>query len=202
LQKRPPPAPPFPTDKSKFENRKAKTVFCQYPSKRYEFLFSFLSEKAEGAAADEKQREGGAQHTLGQEMSQLRAKERAGHAAKQQQPLVTPKRRRFAQTKEQRETGGGEKKDEIQPLGRELDVTCTYVNRAYALAYQTTDIHLWYKDQIHSNNKGAYLAACVMFSTLFNTSCQVLGDDDLPAEEALALRTIADQVVLEGKLPW
>jgi len=90
----------------------------------------------------------------------------------------------------------------FEPLGRELDVTCTYVNRAYALAYQTTDIHLWYKDQIHSNNKGAYLAACVMFSTLFNTSCQVLGDDDLPAEEALALRTIADQVVLEGKLPW
>jgi len=88
------------------------------------------------------------------------------------------------------------------PMAEWTGGVCTYVNRAWALAYQNTDINLWYKDNQHSNHHGAYLAACVIFSTMFNTSCQVLPDDDLPADEALTLRNIADQVVLEGKTPW
>jgi len=88
------------------------------------------------------------------------------------------------------------------PLGQELNAECYYVNRAFALAYKEMGLNLWHTDNAHQNAKGTYLCACVLFATVFDTSCQVLGDDCLPAEEAQLLRSIADRVVLEGVIPW
>jgi len=97
----------------------------------------------------------------------------------------------------------GQQYDELfTPLGQELNSEYCYVNRAFALAYKELDINLWHSDDAHQNDKGTYLAACVLFSSLFDTSCQVLPNDCLSAEEAQALRNIADRVVLEGVIPW
>jgi hypothetical protein len=77
-----------------------------------------------------------------------------------------------------------------------------YVNRAFTLAYQeNNDVNLWYSDDAHSNARGAYLTACVLFATYFNTSCENVGDDGLPAADAAFLREIADRVVLQGEMP-
>ena len=63
-------------------------------------------------------------------------------------------------------------------------------------------LNLWHTDNAHQNATGTYLCACVLFATVFDTSCQVLGDDGLPSEIAQELRTFADRVVLEGASPW
>lgn len=90
----------------------------------------------------------------------------------------------------------------LAPVAEELGVKNCYVNRAWTLNRQEGSTNLWYKDAAHQNARGSYLAACVMFATLFDTSCQVLGDDGLPSEIAQELRTFADRVVLEGASPW
>ena len=87
-------------------------------------------------------------------------------------------------------------------IAKDLNMDAYYVNRAFALAYQeNNDVNLWYSDDAHSNARGAYLTACVLFATYFNTSCENVGDDGLPAADAAFLREIADRVVLKGEMP-
>lgn len=84
----------------------------------------------------------------------------------------------------------------------ENDIRACYVNRAFSLAYQEdNNVDLWHTDDAHSNPRGCYLSACVMFASYFNTSCENVGDNGLPAEDAAFLRQIADRVVLEGEMP-
>ena len=97
----------------------------------------------------------------------------------------------------------GKKYDELYGgISRELDMGCAYVNRAFTLAYQENeDVGLWYLDDAHSSAHGCYLAACVLFASYFHTSCEGVGDDDLPPETAAFLRQIADRVALKGEIP-
>ena len=77
-----------------------------------------------------------------------------------------------------------------------------YPVRAFALAYQENpDIGLWYTDNAHASQVGAYLNGCVLFCHTFGVSCENVGDDFLDAETAAFLRDIADRVVLEGEMP-
>ena len=85
---------------------------------------------------------------------------------------------------------------------RELDMGCCYANRAFTLAYQENEkVNLWFRDDAHSSALGCYLAACVLFASYFHTSCEYVGDDGLPSEEAAFLRQIADRVALKGEIP-
>lgn len=87
-------------------------------------------------------------------------------------------------------------------IAQEHDIRASYVNRAFALAYQEDEnVDLWHTDDAHSNPRGCYLSACVIFASYFNTSCENVGDNGLPAEDAAFLRDIADRVVLEGEMP-
>ena len=87
-------------------------------------------------------------------------------------------------------------------IAKEHDLRACYVNRAFALAYQEdNNVDLWHTDDAHSNPRGCYLTSCVMFASYFGVSCENVGDNGLPAEDAAFLRQIADRVVLEGEMP-
>ncbi len=90
----------------------------------------------------------------------------------------------------------------LAPLAEEMSIECCYLNRAWTIANREVGVNLWYKDAVHQNAFGTYLCACVLFCTMFETSCQVLDDDGLPEDVAKDLRSIADRVVLQGETPW
>ena len=77
-----------------------------------------------------------------------------------------------------------------------------YVNRAFARSYLTLSYDLWCHDRGHTSPHGAYLAICVFFATLFGVSSTLLGPLGLSAEEARDLQTVADEVALDGLIPW
>lgn len=77
-----------------------------------------------------------------------------------------------------------------------------FVNRAFALASEETIFNLWGDDNAHTSPYGAYLAVCVFFATLFDTSSAALEANGLPAEDARILQSIADRVALEGTFPF
>lgn len=72
-----------------------------------------------------------------------------------------------------------------------------YVNRAFAYAMKHLPYNLWGPDNAHTSEYGAYLAVCLFFATLFNTTSTVLEPHDLPPEEALELQKVADKIVLD-----
>lgn len=86
-------------------------------------------------------------------------------------------------------------------IAQELNAEKAYVNRAFAYAIKNLDITLWGSDNAHTSVEGAYLAVCVFFSTIFNTSSTVLDSDGLPADVALSLQQVADKIVLEQYIP-
>lgn len=83
-----------------------------------------------------------------------------------------------------------------------LGIVCAYVNRAFAYAMTHLPFDLWGPDHAHTSERGAYLAVCVFFATLFGTSSTVLDANDLPIEDAHALQAVADKIALESFLPW
>lgn len=83
-----------------------------------------------------------------------------------------------------------------------LDALNIYVNRAFAEAIKHTNFDLWGPDHAHTSERGAYLAVCVFFSTLFQVSSTVLDANGLPPKDAATLQAIADKVALDGKCPW
>lgn len=86
-------------------------------------------------------------------------------------------------------------------IAEELGAEKAYVNRAFAYAIQNLNVSLWGPDNAHTSKEGAYLAVCVFFSTLFQTSSTVLDYNDLPADVAILLQQVADKIVLEQFIP-
>ena len=84
--------------------------------------------------------------------------------------------------------------EEFNPLN-------AYVNRAFAYAIQNLNVSLWGPDNAHTSEEGAYLAVCVFFSTLFQTTSTVLDHNSLPADVAVSLQQVADKIVLEHFIP-
>lgn len=70
--------------------------------------------------------------------------------------------------------------------------TCAYVNRAFAYAIENTDIRLWGDDNAHTSEQGAYLAVCVIFSSIFGKSAILLDGNGI--ENAKELQKIADKI--------
>ena len=78
-----------------------------------------------------------------------------------------------------------------------------YVNRAFAYAIENTSYNLWGSDNAHVSEYGAYLAVCVFFATLYDTSSSVLDSNGIiPDADAMILQDIADKIVLDGYIPW
>lgn len=78
-----------------------------------------------------------------------------------------------------------------------------YVNRAFAYAIENTSYNLWGSDNAHVSEYGAYLAVCVFFATLYDTSSSVLDSNGIiPDADAMILQNIADKIVLDGYIPW
>ena len=86
-------------------------------------------------------------------------------------------------------------------ISSQLGIINAYVNRAFCYATVDTGIMLWGADLSHTNKSGAYLAACVLFSTLFLKSATILDSLDIPVSEAHYLQTVSDKVVFDGWLP-
>lgn len=84
----------------------------------------------------------------------------------------------------------------------QLGIKNAYVNRAFAYAIQNYSIALWEVDNTHTSKLGAYLAVCVLFSTLFHISSTILDTGGLSTMEAHILQEISDKIVLDGLLPW
>jgi hypothetical protein len=86
-------------------------------------------------------------------------------------------------------------------IAAELGAKNVYVNRAFAYAIQNLNVSLWGPDNAHTSEEGAYLAVCVFFSTLFQTTSTVLDHNGLPADVAVSLQQVADKIVLEHFIP-
>ena len=52
--------------------------------------------------------------------------------------------------------------------GEELGIQVNYVGKAFTYAYENTDINIYFDDNRHQNNYGAYLSALVHVRSLFN----------------------------------
>ena len=87
-------------------------------------------------------------------------------------------------------------------LAKQLDVSCAYVNRAFAEAIESLPFDLWGKDHAHTSEYGAYLAVCVFFASLFGKSATVLSAYEIPEQDARLLQDVADRIVMDGVIPW
>ncbi|MBE6601556.1 MAG: hypothetical protein E7637_03515 [Ruminococcaceae bacterium] len=87
-------------------------------------------------------------------------------------------------------------------IADEQKLRLAYANRAFASAIKNTDYPLWGPDNAHTSPHGAYLIVCVLFATLFQTSASVLGTNGIPEKDARELQRIADEIVLQGIVPW
>lgn len=93
--------------------------------------------------------------------------------------------------------------DHFTPAAEKYKASCVYVNRAFAYAIKNCGSDLWGSDNAHTNERGAYLAVCTFYSTLFGKSATELDIlFDLPEDEALELQKAADKIALEGIIPW
>ena len=62
---------------------------------------------------------------------------------------------------------------------------------------------LWQEDGSHPTLEGTYLAACVFYAAIFDQSPVGLAyQAGLPAETALELQSMAEQVVFENRARW
>jgi len=86
----------------------------------------------------------------------------------------------------------------FEDIAAELEAECVFVNRAYAYAIKNFSVPLWAADNAHTSPEGAYMAVCVFFSTLFDTSTAVFDSNGLAEATALALQQAADKIVLDG----
>lgn len=90
----------------------------------------------------------------------------------------------------------------FEKLADEIGATNAYVNRAFAYSIvNNPEINLWGADNAHTGPCGAYLAVCVFFATVFDTSSAVLGSNGLPDNVAHALQTAADAAVFNSFVP-
>ena len=87
-------------------------------------------------------------------------------------------------------------------IAERLDVSCAYVNRAFAKAIGALPFDLWGKDHGHTSEHGAYLAVCVFFASLFGKSATTLSPYEITEQDARLLQRVADLIVLGGNLPW
>lgn len=87
-------------------------------------------------------------------------------------------------------------------IARELGVNVIPVGYAWQLVTSQPDpINLWQSDGSHPNPTGTYLAACVIFTSLFQTSPVGLDYSyDLPAETINSIqKNAADSVLVVGR---
>ena len=88
-------------------------------------------------------------------------------------------------------------------LAAEHHARCVDVNRAVAYAMTHLPYDLWGDDHAHTSRYGAYLAVCTFYATLFGKTATELGIAyGLPAADAKALQEAADQIALQGVIPW
>ncbi len=93
--------------------------------------------------------------------------------------------------------------EHFTPAAEEFDASCVYVNRAFAYAIKNCYANLWGSDNAHTNIRGAYLAVCTFYATLFGKSATELDIAyGLPEAEAKELQKAADKIALEGVIPW
>jgi hypothetical protein len=85
-------------------------------------------------------------------------------------------------------------------IARELDVQVIPVGYAWQLISSQPDpIDLWQSDGSHPNNSGTYLAACVIYTSLYQTSPAGLDfTADLPLSDANKIQKIAADSVFTG----
>lgn len=89
-----------------------------------------------------------------------------------------------------------------QTIGEELGALIAPVGSAVEeVLRQMPGTYLWIEDDIygHANLQGTYLAACVLYAVIYDESPEGLTFIIQPEDTALALQSIAAEVVAEGK---
>ena len=89
------------------------------------------------------------------------------------------------------------------PAAQQWNVQCAYINRAFAAAIKDHDIPLWGPDNAHTGVQGAYLAVCTFYASIFGRTATELNTAyGISQKAAAVLQKIADQIALEGIIPW
>jgi len=91
-------------------------------------------------------------------------------------------------------------------MGMDNDATVAPVGMAWKKSINDNpNFELYTGDESHPNQAGSYLAACVIYSTIFQKSCvgsTFLPPSGLTEEEAATLQNIASSVVLDSTDVW
>jgi hypothetical protein len=89
-------------------------------------------------------------------------------------------------------------------IARELNVAVAPAGYAWMIALrQNPALNLWQNDGSHPNEQGTYLAACVIYATIFRQSPEGLNyRANVPEEIALFLQKIAAESVLSNPDQW
>ena len=62
---------------------------------------------------------------------------------------------------------------------------------------------MWGPDNAHTGVQGAYLAVCTFYASIFGRTATELNTAyGISQEAAAVLQKIADQIALEGIIPW
>ena len=80
-----------------------------------------------------------------------------------------------------------------QNAGKETGCQVNYIGKAFTYVYENLDINIYYEDNRHQNNLGAYLSAAVHVKSLFGfnvSNCDEYAG--LNEEECKALLSVAD----------
>lgn len=91
-----------------------------------------------------------------------------------------------------------------QGIAHELGAPIAPVGEAWSLVHaQRPALELWQPDGSHPSQQGTYLAACVLYATIFQRSPQGLSyTAGLPAATAEYLQAVAAGVVLDSPAQW
>lgn len=93
--------------------------------------------------------------------------------------------------------------EHFTPMADQWGVRRAYINRAFAYSIKHHEMPLWGEDNAHTSVRGAYLAVCTFYASIFGRSATELDNGyNLPDEEVAILRKIADKIALEGVIPW
>jgi hypothetical protein len=89
-------------------------------------------------------------------------------------------------------------------VGRQLGIAVAPVGVAWSnVVNGSPTTNLWQSDGVHPTVAGTYLAACVLYATIFRQSPIGLHDHDgLSADEARQLQTVASETVLSHVDEW
>lgn len=84
----------------------------------------------------------------------------------------------------------------FEGLGKEMNAPCAHAAKAFEICRKEhPEINLFWTDNAHTSEEGAYLSACCCYHVLFGDLPDEIYETDIPHETALILKAIAREAM-------